>query len=133
MKLEEISFLPDDILRNIFYFLRSPFQGLLKNEINYLTSNPFVLGEYILLKSKGNPIWKGQWTHLRGREFEFVKARYNPYRLVSGVASPYGITENTFLIHLKSLKYFKMKTLRLLYPILKAKTKKEMIIQIMKL
>tara|TARA_R110000823_G_scaffold61162_3_gene145905 strand:+ start:113 stop:514 length:402 start_codon:yes stop_codon:yes gene_type:complete len=132
MKLQDISFLPDDILRNIFYYLSSPFNGLLKNEINYLTSNPFEPGEYILLKAKGNPIWRGQWANLRGREFQFVKERYNPYRLVNGIASPYGISENTFLIHLKSLKYLKMKTLKLLYPLLKAKSKKEMIIQIMK-
>lgn len=133
MKLEDISFLSDDILTKIFYYLKSPLQGLLKNEINYLTSNPFEPGEYLLLKAKGNPIWRGQWANLRGREFEFVKARYNPYRLSSGIASPYGIKENAFLTHLKTLKYFKMKTLKILYPYLKGKTKKEMIIQIMNL
>ena len=133
MKLQDISFLPDDILNHIFYYLSSPFQGLLKNEINYLTDNPFEPGEYLLLKAKGNPIWRGRWFAFRGREFEFVKARYNPYRLVNGTATPYGIKENTFILHLKTLKYFKMKTLKLLYPDIKAKTKKEMIIHIMKL
>ena len=133
MKLKDISFLPEDILNHIFYYLSSPFQGLLKNEINYLADNPFEPGEYLLLKAKGNPIWRGRWCMFRGREFEFVKARYNPYRLVGGVATPYGIRENTFLQHLKTLKYFKMKTLKLLYPDIKAKNKKDMIIKIMKL
>lgn len=127
MRLDEIVHLPDDILTRIFYFLKSPYNGLLVKNLYYIITNPFNVEEYLLLQKKNNPIMRGRWTSLSDRDWDFLLKRYNPYRLVDSIATPCGTRQDSFLAHLKSLKYLKLKTLRKLYPSIKATSKKNFI------
>jgi hypothetical protein len=130
MRLEE---LPDDILTQIFYYLKSPYNGLLVKNLYYIATNPFNTHEYLLLQSKGDPVMRGRWSSLTDRDWDFLIKRYSPYRLHNGIATPYCIKENVFLTHIRTLKYLKLKTLRMMYPHIKAKTKSLFIQTIMKI